>query len=84
MSSITIHNLDEKLEILIREKAKKDKKSINKTIQELLKKSFDIKDTYNTKKCDFSDIIGKWTQEDLEEFEEGIKDFETIEAYNYR
>ena len=45
MKSITIHNLDETLENLIKERAKKQGKSLNKTIQALLNEALVKKDT---------------------------------------
>ena len=42
MKSITIHNLDDKLDSLIREKAKKQGISLNKTIKTLLRKSLGL------------------------------------------
>lgn len=45
MKSITIHNIDDELEAIIREKSKKEGKSLNKIIQDLLRKALGIKNT---------------------------------------
>jgi tRNA(fMet)-specific endonuclease VapC len=63
MKSITIHGLDDPLDSLIRQRAKKKKMSLNKTIKELLRESLGLEsiDQHNHKK-DFQDLFGVWTK----------------------
>ncbi|MCK4797421.1 MAG: hypothetical protein KAT05_08570 [Spirochaetes bacterium] len=77
MSSITIHNLENDLEISIREKAKEEE-SLNKTIKKLLRKSLGLSKKIDSHKEDFLDLFGKWTKSDLLEFEKSISDLNAI------
>ncbi len=77
MSSITLHNLDQDLELIIREKAKENGDSLNVTIQKILKNSLGIIKSGNNDK-EFDDLFGIWNKKDFEEFENNIKDFEEI------
>ena len=83
MSSITIHNLEKDLELLIREKAKKEHESLNKTIKKLLRKSLGLEKKQINHKDDFLDIFGKWDQKDLKEFENETSDFNEIEPMEW-
>ncbi len=78
MSSITIHNLDDDLEKVIREKAELQHTSLNKIIKNVLREAFGL-DNKEEKKSDFSDISGTWTDEEAEEFERNTKGFDTID-----
>jgi len=77
MKSITIHNLEPELEKVVTSYAKKHNLSLNKTIKELLRKSANLPKR-GEKKADFSDLAGRWTQEEYEEFERNVNDQEKI------
>jgi predicted HicB family RNase H-like nuclease len=68
MKSITIHNLDDELDALIREKSKKEGKSLNKTIQSLLKQSLGLQKEKNDYRNEYIEFFGIWTEEDEKEF----------------
>jgi len=85
MKSITIHNLDESLEHLIREKAKKQGISLNKTIQMLLKQSFGINSrTSENHKDDFLPFFGIWSENDVNEFNKKIESFDHIDESDWK
>lgn len=84
MSSITIHNIDNDLDISIRKKAIEDNESLNKTIQKLLRKSLGLINKPNDHKSDFMDLFGKWSKEDLEQFEKAVSEFETIDEEDWK
>ncbi len=85
MKSITIHNLDDKLDSLIREKAKKQGMSLNKTIKLLLKKSLGLdKNNENDHKNDFMDLFGIWSKKDLNEFNKKIKDLREVNINDWK
>ena len=76
MKSITIHNLDTKLEQLIQKKAKSQQLSLNKTIQLLLRESFGLTDKKaKTHKEDFADLYGVWSKQEADEFDKATQDF---------
>lgn len=82
MKSITIHNLDDTLAKLLRERADQNDTSLNQTIKKLLQQSLGI--SKQPKKQDFSEFSGVWSQEEFDEFEHSIKDFERIDSRDWR
>jgi hypothetical protein len=84
MKSITVHNLDDSLETLIHEKAKKQGISLNKTIQLLLKQSLGLNSNKNKDhKEEFLDIFAVWSKNDENEFNKKIKDFNKINKVDW-
>ena len=84
MKSITIHNLDDMLEKKIKEKAKSQGLSLNKTIKKLLERSLGIdRRKRNDHREDFIDLFGTWSQEDFDEFDNAISDFKKIDPRDW-
>ncbi|MEW6526160.1 MAG: hypothetical protein AB1444_05760 [Spirochaetota bacterium] len=78
MIQIVIRNLSQKTYEQLKMLANKNKTSINKTIIALLHKSLGIDDT--TKKIrDLSDIAGKWSEDEFNEFMTNIKVLDAID-----
>ena len=84
MKSITIHNLDDPLDTLIREKAKSQGLSLNKTIKKLLAESLGLhpKDDKERQK-DFLDLCGSWSKQEASNFTKRIKDLEKIDPEDW-
>ena len=79
MKSITIHNLDDSLDSLIREKARKSGLSLNKTIQLLLRKALGFKNSPEEgHKDEFMELFGAWSQKDEMEFNKRTGDFSKV------
>lgn len=79
MKSITIHKLDDKLDYLIREIARKRGLSLNQTIQMLLKEALGLQSKHSRNhKNDFTDIYGVWSAKDYSDFENKTKEFNEI------
>lgn len=84
VKSITIHNLDDSLDTLIRKKAKKNGLSLNKTIQLLLKESLGLKTKeISDHKNDFIDLCGVWNEKDKKEFQENTADLNEINEMDW-
>lgn len=84
MGSITIHNMDNDLEISIRRKAKENHESLNLTIQKLLRQSLGLKNKPNDHKNDFMDLFGKWSKQEREKFDDAVADFEQIDEKDWK
>jgi hypothetical protein len=85
MKSITIHNLDDSLELLIREKSKKQGISLNKTIQMLLRQSLGLNSkSSNNHREDFLDLFGSWSKKDEIEFIRKTQDFNKINESDWK
>jgi hypothetical protein len=84
MKSITIHNLDSSLDSLLREKAKKNGTSLNKTIQTLLRKSLGLSpDVDSNHREEFMDLFGIWSKQDENEFLSKTKDFTVVDPRDW-
>ena len=80
MKSITLRGIDEKLSLAIEFAAKKEHRSINKTIISLLRKAlgFDDHEKY-LEYDDLDDLAGTWSKDDEDRFNEAVSDFERID-----
>lgn len=85
MSSITIHDMDSRLYEKIKEMAINQGISINKAVKNLLEKSIGaaLKDQHD-RRDNFMDLFGTWTKEEAEEFSGNIRDFEVIDAMDWK
>jgi len=84
MKSITIHGLDDPLDTLIRQRAKKNKTSLNKTIKQLLAEALGLKqDDQDNNNKDFQDLSGVWTKKEAIEFIKNTEDFEKIDEADW-
>ncbi|KAF0187844.1 MAG: hypothetical protein FD168_2289 [Desulfobulbaceae bacterium] len=68
MTSITIHGLEDPLDSLIREKARQQGLSLNKTIKQLLAESLGVSTDNTKQQRNFDDLCGIWSPADSEEF----------------
>jgi len=85
MKSITIHGLDETLDRLIRKRAKKHGKSLNKTIKRLLEESLGIHKKPNSDyREDFLDLFGIWSKKEAIQFMTNNKDLEKIDKEDWQ
>ncbi len=77
MKSITIHGIDAELDKKIAEKAAEIGLSQNRTVKFILKGSL-IQDKKAARKESFSELFGKWSEKEKEEFNNNIIDLEEI------
>jgi len=85
MKSLTIHNIEEPLLALLREKAQKEDKSINQSVKEMMELSVGMKLPGRDKhKSEFEDLCGVWSTGDLHDFEKATKDFEKIDQDDWK
>lgn len=83
MKSITIHNLDESLDVLIREKARRQGTSLNKTIKRVLKTALGLDETGVNRKDAFMDLFGSWSKKDERKFHIRTKGFENVDSEDW-
>jgi len=85
VKSLTIHNLDDSLEAMIEEKAKKEGLSLNKTVKLLLRKALGLGPGAGTeKKGDFSELCGVWSKAEKAEFDRNTKDLRKVERRDWQ
>ncbi|EKD33831.1 MAG: hypothetical protein ACD_75C02579G0006 [uncultured bacterium] len=83
MTSITIHGLEDPLDSLIREKARRQGISLNKVIKQLLAESFGLSPKNSTHGNDFADLSGVWSPEDLAEFTRNTEELSDIDSRDW-
>ena len=84
MKSITIHNLDDILDLSIRKQAQEKGLSLNRTIKYLLQKALGIKKEKKSSNIDdYKDLFGTWDEMDYQSFEKNIADFEKIDQSDW-
>ncbi|MGA2973775.1 MAG: hypothetical protein ABSF77_00520 [Spirochaetia bacterium] len=84
MSSITLHNLEDSLYTLLKQKARKEGKSLNRTIQELLRESMGLKGKTAKKKDIYAELCGAISGKELKKMEEAEKEFEVIDEKDWK
>lgn len=85
MSSITVHGLDALLDRLIREKAKQENLSLNKTIKKLLAQALGVSEVPKTShREDFADLFGVWSDEERVAFERRIEPFSVVDEGEWK
>ena len=87
MSSITLHNLEDSLYALLKQKARKEGKSLNRTIQELLVESVGMKSKAKKsgkRKDVYTELCGAVSPQELKKMEEAEKEFEMIDAKDWK
>ncbi len=84
MKSITIHGLDGPLWSMLKAKSEFEGMSLNKTIKMLLENSLGIKPIKNMERYnEFKEFKNLWSDSDLLEFEENIKEFNKIDKEDW-
>jgi plasmid stability protein len=86
MSSITLHNLSDSLYALLKQRARREGKSLNRTAQELLTESVGLekKAAKSGKMKDvYAELCGVMSREELKIMRKAEKDFEVIEEKDW-
>ena len=79
MSSFIIHSLDETTMSLLKQRSKMRNLSLNQTVKEILESALGVRPKEVQDSRDrFLQFCGKWTNEDLEEFNSATSDFSVI------
>ncbi len=84
MSTITMHGVDKALDRQVRELAKKENTSINRTVQALLRQALGLESHTADHREDFQDIAGCWSEKDLEEFTAVTESFSKIDPKDWK
>jgi len=83
MGAITLHGLDEDLDRRLRQKAREEGRSINKTAKDLLRKSLGIAKDRPDHRADFADLFGTWSNGDVSEFERATSSLRKVDAEDW-
>jgi hypothetical protein len=83
MKSISIHGIDSKLEQVIKERAKKEGRSVNKIVKDLIAQGLGLGDKPPDNRAMFVDLSGVWTEAQEREFLDSIADLETTDEEDW-
>ena len=84
MKSITIHNLDDTTEALIKEKARKEGLSLNRVIKKLLRQSLGLGTEVEVDRRDqFKDLCGVWSKKDHDQIMQKISVLRQIDTKDW-
>jgi hypothetical protein len=84
MKSISVHGIDGEMVKAVEERAKKEGKSVNKIVKELIAKALGIGDKPPDNKAEFADLCGVWTGSEADEFLASIADLESVDEGDWR
>jgi len=84
MGTLTIHALDPAVEKRVRAKARREGKSMNQALKELLATSVGIGPSHDTDhRSDFTEFHGVWTEAEAKAFDEAIADLEKVDPADW-
>ena len=85
MSTFTIHSPDPEIERRVREKAHKEKRSLNSVLQDLIAKGMGEGGRGERDRHEkFRKYAGVWSDKDAEDFDGAVEDFEKIDEEEWR
>jgi ferritin-like protein len=83
MKSISVHGIDGEMVKAVEERAKKEGKSVNKIMKELIAKALGLEDKPPDNRAMFEDLSGVWTEAQEREFMDSIADLETTDEEDW-
>ena len=83
MKSLSIHGIDPKLEQVIKERAEKEGRSVNKIVKDLIAKGLGLEEKPPDNRAMFVDLSGVWTEAQEREFLDSIADLETTDEEDW-
>jgi len=79
-----MHGVEPAVDRRIREIARTEKTSINRTAQALLRRALGLDANGVDHRADFLDLAGRWSQDDLAEFDAATAAFSKIDAEDWK
>jgi len=81
---MSIHGIDAATEKAILERAKKEGKSVNKVVKDLLARALGLGERLPQRKSEFADICGIWSEKEAAEFLRNVADFEAVDPRDWK
>ncbi len=84
MKSITIHKIEEPLNTLLRERAKSEGLSLNRTVKKLLEEALGVRPKADEeRRKDFLELFGRWSRKEAREFRRRLGDLEKVDPKDW-
>ena len=80
---MSIHDLDETLATLIRERARAQGTSLNQTIKRLIEEALGVRITRNRHRKDFEKFCGMWSKREAAAFDKSTSEFGKVNAEDW-
>ncbi len=71
--AITVRGIDEEISSKLKQLAKKENKSVNKFILDIIKQNIGMKKRYRKEHHDLDHLFGQWTNDEFEKIQEIIE-----------
>ena len=84
MKSVTIHKLDEETKRALTKRAEEEGTSLNRLVKRLLRESLGIDGGKESRRQDFAEFCGRWSEEEAREFERATAGFGEINEEVWR
>ena len=84
MSSFTVHDLDPLVARLLKERAKTQGASINRTIKRILEEALGVRPSSQSHRKHFEKLSGKWSKAEARAFEREIADMDVVDPADWR
>jgi hypothetical protein len=85
MKSITVHNIDDYLMSIIREKSKNEHISLNQAIKDMIEQASGVRNPAKLKTSNaFAQFSGLWSKDDLSKFNEAVSDCSKIDMKDWQ
>ena len=82
MKSITIHGIDENLDLKLAEKSREYGLSQNRTIKKLLTQSVSP-DSRQARRKEFEELLGIWTAAEKSEFDGSVREMDAVDESDW-
>ncbi len=84
MSSFTVHDLDPVVAKLLKQRAKAEGLSVNRTVKKLLEEALGVRPAGQKHRRDFEKFCGMWTKEQADEFDRAVGDMQVVDPADWR
>ena len=76
---ITVRGIDEEILLKLKQQAKRENKSVNKLILDMIRQNVGGGKTYKKEYHDLDHLFGKWTEEEFNSVQEMVESQRTID-----
>lgn len=84
MRSITIHDLDPSIAALVKQRARDEGLSLNRTLKLLLEEALGVRPAAQKHRAHFEKFCGMWTKAQAAEFDRTVADLGTVDPADWR
>lgn len=84
MSSFTVHDLDPLVAKLLKQRARAQGTSINRTIKRILEEALGVRPSNQKHRMHFEKLSGRWSKAEARAFERAVADMDVVDPADWR